>query len=220
MKPLIQKHRAAPVALAAALATAALLAVAGGVSAQTTDLIISEYIEGSGSNKAIEIFNGTSEAVNLGTYALDRYSNGATTPVTIALPAISLARGATHVIVYNLADASLLALANQVDAALNFNGNDAVVLTHGGAVVDAFGRVGEDPGTAWTCASGSTVNHTMRRQSGVCIGDRNPTDAFNPCVGWTFFAVDSFSGLGSHVSDCGAVAETHPTWGDLKAIYR
>lgn len=199
---------------------AATLAAAGVATAQTSDLIISEYVEGSANNKAIEIYNGTADVVNLGTYALDRYSNGATTPVTIPLPAVNLPRGSTHVVVYNLADAGLLALANQVDANLNFNGNDAIVLTHGGAVVDAFGRVGEDPGTAWTCTGGSTVNHTLRRLSSVCAGDQVATDAFNPCVGWVFFAVDIFSGLGSHVTDCGAVADAQPTWGSLKAAYR
>jgi predicted extracellular nuclease len=217
MKPWLMTRRENHVALVVLVAA---LAVAGAALAQTSDLIISEYIEGSANNKAIEIYNGTTDAVNLGSYALDRYSNGATTPVTIALPAVNLARGATHVVVYNLADAAWLALANQVDANLNFNGNDAIVLTHGGTVVDAFGRVGEDPGTAWTCTGGSTVNHTLRRLSSVCTGDQNATDAFNPCVSWVFFAVDVISGLGSHVTDCGAVADVQPTWGALKAAYR
>lgn len=216
MKSWLMTRRAAHVALAVVVA----LLAAGAAPAQTTDLIISEYVEGSANNKAIEIYNGTTEAVNLGSYTLDRYSNGSTTAVTITLPAINLARGATHVVVHNQADAALLSLANQVDANLNFNGDDAIVLMHGASVVDAFGRVGEDPGTAWSCAGGTTDNHTMRRLSSVCTGDQNPTDAFNPCVGWVFFAVDTFSGLGSHLTDCGAVGDVLPTWGALKAAYR
>lgn len=199
----------------------ALWVSAGAALAQTTDLIISEYVEGSGNNKAIEIFNGTTDAVNLGGYTLDRYSNGATVPYSIALPAVNLARGATHVIVYSLADPALLAYANQTDANLNFNGNDALVLAYGGTtVVDSFGRVGEDPGTAWTCSGGSTINHTMRRLSSVCVGDRIPNDVFNACAGWVFFGVDVFSGLGSHVTDCGAVPDEGTSWGGLKASYR
>jgi len=198
-----------------------LAAVAGTAQAQTADLLISEYVEGSGDNKAIEIFNGTEDAVNLGAYTLQRYSNGSTIPTAIALPAINLARGATHVIVCSLADAALLAYANQTSANLNFNGNDALVLVVGGStVVDSFGRVGEDPGTAWTCSSGSTLNHSMRRMSSICSGDTAPADAFNPCVGWVFFTSDTFSGLGNHLVDCGTVADAGTTWGELKAIYR
>lgn len=203
------------------LASLALLVSAGAALAQTTDLLISEYVEGSGNNKAIEIYNGTTDAVNLGGYSLDRYSNGATVPYSIALPAVSLPPGGAHVIVYSLADAALLAYADQTDANLNFNGNDALVLKFGAStVIDSFGRVGEDPGTAWSCSGGSTVNHTMRRLSSICTGDANPTDAFNPCAGWVFFGVDVFSGLGSHVTDCGAVPDEGTSWGGLKASYR
>jgi hypothetical protein len=32
--------------------------------------------------------------------------------------------------------------------------------------------------------------------------------------------VDTFSGLGSHVTDCGAVADEPTSWGAIKATYR
>lgn len=193
----------------------------GAAFCQTADLIISEYVEGSGNNKAIEIYNGTEDSVNLGGYTLDRYSNGAVVPYSIALPAIELAAGSAHVVVCSLADAALLTYADQTDANLNFNGNDALVLAFGGStIVDSFGRVGEDPGASWTCAGGSTVNHTMRRLSSICLGDTVANDAFNPCVGWVFFAADVFSGLGHHVTDCGTVIDEPSSWGDLKASYR
>ncbi|MBK8166764.1 MAG: lamin tail domain-containing protein [bacterium] len=193
---------------------------AGAAAAQTADLLISEYVEGSANNKAVEIYNGTADAVALGTYTLDRYANGATVPYSIALPAINLAPGATHVITHNQADAVLLSRADQVNANLNFNGNDALVLARAGIAVDSVGRVGEDPGTAWTCAGGSTLNHTMRRVSSVCGGDTDPSNAYDPCLGWVFFAVDTFSGVGSHVTDCGAVADEATSWGAIKATYR
>ena len=45
------------------------------------DLFISEYIEGSSFNKAIEIYNGTGGPVDLaaGLYTLELYSNGSST---------------------------------------------------------------------------------------------------------------------------------------------
>ena len=57
-----------------------------GLHAQNcTDLFISEYVEGSFNNKAIELYNPTSDAINLSNYALSRWSNGATTPLTTIL---------------------------------------------------------------------------------------------------------------------------------------
>src|SRR5699024_8502755 len=44
------------------------------------DLFISEYIEGSSYNKAIEIYNGTGSSVNLSDYQLELYSNGSDNP--------------------------------------------------------------------------------------------------------------------------------------------
>lgn len=43
-----------------------------------TDLIISEYVEGSSNNKALEFFNGTSQSIDLaaGGYSIKTYFNG------------------------------------------------------------------------------------------------------------------------------------------------
>lgn len=51
-------------------------------AAVPTDVIFSEYVEGSGFNKAVEIFNGTGADIDLGAagYALELYSNGAAPP--------------------------------------------------------------------------------------------------------------------------------------------
>ena len=40
------------------------------------DLFISEYVEGSSYNKALELYNGTGSAIDLSGYTLERYSNG------------------------------------------------------------------------------------------------------------------------------------------------
>lgn len=45
---------------------------------KATDLIISEYIEGSSNNKAIEIYNGTGQNVDLSQYKIELYVNGKT----------------------------------------------------------------------------------------------------------------------------------------------
>ena len=43
-----------------------------------SDLFISEYVEGVGNNKALEIYNPTSADIDLSEYMVIRYSNGAT----------------------------------------------------------------------------------------------------------------------------------------------
>jgi predicted extracellular nuclease len=198
-----------------------LLVGAAAAQAQTADLMITEYIEGAGNNKALEIFNGTEDVINLGAYSIERYSNGAETAVTIPLSAVDLAPGEAFVVTHSAAEASLLALADQTDADLNFNGNDALVLVRGGnEVIDSFGEVGFDPGNYWSCVGGTTQNAVLRRLSGVCSGDTVPDDTFDPCDEWSFFSQEVFSGLGEHIADCGAVPETPTPWGSLKSLYR
>jgi len=53
-----------------------------------SDLFISEYVEGSYNNKAIEIYNPTNEAIDLSKYSLSRWSNGSTTPLNTILSGI------------------------------------------------------------------------------------------------------------------------------------
>src|SRR5688572_12680011 len=89
------------------------------VHAAATDLFFSEYIEGSSFNKAVEIYNGTGAAVDMGAlgYAIDLYSNGsATVGVTINLTA-TLADGDVWVVGDDSADAPLLALIDQTTTA-------------------------------------------------------------------------------------------------------
>jgi predicted extracellular nuclease len=99
-----------------------------------TDLFISEYVEGSSNNKAIEIYNGTAAAVNLGAggYAIQIYFNGNSNPGTTIPLSGFLAPGDVFVIADDNADPAILAVADLVSTASFFNGDDAVVLRKGG----------------------------------------------------------------------------------------
>ncbi len=203
------------------LLTAVICLLAGSALAQTDNLLITEYVEGSGNNKALEIFNGTEDLISLGSYSIDRYSNGSTDPVSITLDAVDLQPGDTWVIANPQSDPSILALADQTDGNLNFNGDDALVLVFAGSqVVDSFGQVGVDPGDFWSCDEGNTQNHTLRRLSSICSGDTVIDDEFDPCLEYSFFASDVITGLGTHFADCGAVGTDFTTWGTLKANFR
>ena len=196
-----------PTLLAAAASLAAgLLPVVGPagtpVSAATSDLFVSEYVEGSSNNKAIEIFNGTGAPVDLGAggYVLELYSNGASSPSQSLSLTGTVADGDVFVAAHPSADPAILAEADVTSGSVvNFNGDDAVVLRKAGVVVDAFGQVGTDPGSEWP---GGGQNETLRRVSSVCAGDTDETDPFDASVEWTSSSQDDFSDLGAHTADC------------------
>jgi len=189
--------------LSRALLATGLFGAAVGVVAAPTDLFISEYVEGSSNSKAIELFNGTPVAVDLAAegYQLKMYFNGSTSAgLTINLSGV-VAPGRTHVIAQASAAPELLALAQQTNSSAWFNGDDAIELVKSGATIDAIGQKGVDPGTEWGSGLTSTADNTLRRKAGVITGDTNSEDAFDPALEWDGFAVNDFSGLGTHVTD-------------------
>lgn len=175
-----------------------------------SELFISEYVEGSSNNKYIEIFNPTGGAITLtGVYDIAIYSNGSTSPSSIALTGSIPSHG-----VYVLANSSAGAFTGTVDqtsGSLNFNGNDAVALVKNGNPIDVIGQIGFDPGSEWTgttCTEG-TAEGTLVRNFSVDVGDSNGSDAFDPDVEWTCYAQDTVSDLGTHSSTCSACTPTH-----------
>ena len=173
-------------------------------SATPTELFISEYIEGTSNNKALEIFNGTGAAVDLGAggYNIQMFFNGSSTPgLTIALSG-TVAPGDVFVLAQSSADPLILAQADQTNGAGWFNGDDAVVLRRGGVIVDAIGQIGFDPGSEWGSGLISTQDNTIRRLSTVCAGDPDGSDPFDPSMEWEGFPTNTFDGLGSHTADC------------------
>ena len=118
-------------------------------------LIISQYYEGTGYNKWIEIYNPGSSAVDLaaGEYRLGQFSNenretwktDGTPSLTVPLSG-SIPAAGTYLVGHSSASNPVYAVANQT-AGWGFNGDDSVVLYTGGTyafanVVDAFGLTG------------------------------------------------------------------------------
>jgi predicted extracellular nuclease len=170
------------------------------VRAVTTGLYFSEYIEGSSNNKALEIFNGTGAAVDLGAagYSVQMFFNGnASAGLTINLTG-TVAFGDVFVLANSAANATILAEADQTNGSGWFNGDDAVVLRQGTTVVDAIGQSGFDPGSEWGTGLVSTADNTLRRKTTVCQGDPIASDGFDPSIEWDGFATDTFGGLGEY----------------------
>ncbi len=201
--PLKSMFAAAAVVLATVLALAPRPA-----HAQAPDLFFSEYTEGTSFNKAIEIYNATGAAVDLGAgqYVLQLFSNGAGAPTASVALAGVVANGDVFVAVHPSAGAALLGVADLQDSTVvNWNGDDAIALRKGGAagpLVDVLGQIGVDPGTEWGAGLTSTQDNTLRRKVDVCQGDTNGADPFDPSVEWDGFAVDTFDGFGGHASNC------------------
>lgn len=179
----------------------ALVPVSHVLAATGDELFISEYVEGSGTNQAIEIFNPTDTPISLSAsgYRLEVYANGSTSVTGGVLLIGTIQPGSTWVVAPTDASNALKAKANQTfsTSAFWFDGNDAVALTHFGSAIDIIGQIGFDPGTEWGAGLIGTRDHTLRRKASVTAGDTDGTDAFDPSLEWDGFPIDTFDGLGS-----------------------
>lgn len=173
-----------------------------------SDLIISEYIEGSSNNKAIEIYNGTGETIDLSEYQLELYINGKTTVNKTEKLTGQLEHDKTLVIVHSSSNEDIKSKGDIESAVTSYNGNDALVLKKGDAIVDSIGKVGEDPGDAWENNGVSTKDMTLVRDSSITSGDTNPFDDFDPSVEWEANEKDSTVNLGTHAMDVVMGADT------------
>jgi len=156
------------------------------------NLYFSEYLEGSGNNKALEIFNADTNGntADLTLVAIEIYLNGAPSPSSsIALPAGDLAPGELFVLANSAAVTGLQAVADTTSASVNFTGNDAVVLLYNGGIVDVIGEIGSD------VAFGE--NQTLRRDCAVTQGDRDGSDPFDATAEFSNSDADTFDGLGT-----------------------
>lgn len=185
-----------------ALALSALFAS----SAAHADIIISEYIEGSSNNKAVEFFNAGSTEINLSTYVLEVYSNGDTEAGnTVALEG-TLPPNGIFVVAHPQASGEIKALANKTGN-LFYNGNDALVLKNGDTVVDSMGQVGV--AEYWASEGVEMAEQSLRRKASITSGDTNPDDVYQPHVEFDAFPRDNIDDLGSHLGH-GSVEAPEP----------
>lgn len=198
-----------------------------------SELFISEYIEGPGNNNAIEIYNPTNTSIDLTGYSINRYGNGATTgPDTWPLSgnlapgqAIAIGNGQLDSVwvdppgywslpidpvFYN---ACGLHGSGIYPTPFYFNGDDAMTLEKGANIIDIFGKVGEDPGNAWTDdasagytdANGGTwwsKRQTLVRKASVKKGITLNPIVFNPTLEYDSLPDGTYSGMGTHSCDC------------------
>ncbi|MBG6562089.1 SpnA family nuclease [Pseudomonas aeruginosa] len=175
------------------------LALLGLPVANAAELIISEYVEGSGNNKALEFYNSGSQVLDLSAYRVEFYFNGASAAGRSIDLSGSLAPGKTFVLANGVADPALLALASQRVEGSWFNGNDAVLLRRrSGEILDSLGQVGFNPGTTWGSGDVQTLDRSLVRKADIRDGDSDPSDAFDPAAQWLGYPRDTFANLGQH----------------------
>jgi endonuclease I len=158
-----------------------------------TDLLFSEYIEGSGNNKALEIANNTGSSVSLSAYTIKKQTNGAGSWSTGLALSGTLTTGSKFVIVnssisstcFSTSTANISTTATE----LTFNGNDAVGLFKNGVLIDIIGTF-----------SGGTANFaadvTLRRKSTVT----SPSTTFNLSSQWDSYTTDTCNNLASKMA--------------------
>ena len=182
-------------------------------NAQDT-LLISEYIEGSGNNKAIELYNPNDSALNLDNYQIAQSSNGAGWAFYHEFPAgATIPAYGTYVIITDAVDPALFD-ANDADEVLGFpsvvhhNGNDARATIHitgtDTTFIDVFGDPDSDQ--TWDVAgtSGAASEQTLVRKSDVSTGNATPLGSFGTDEAsseWIIFDQNDFTGLGYHRFD-------------------
>ena len=199
------------------------------------ELFISEYIESINNNNAIEIYNPTNSSIDLAGYTINRYSNGASSgPESFQLGG-TIASGDVIVIGNGQLDSIDLgtywslpvdpvfyALLDDhcngdydANSTFYFNGNDAMTLEKNGNTVDIFGKVGENPGNAWTCDTSAgftdansgywrywTKRKTLIRKPSVKKGVTLNPILFNPTVEYDSLPDQTYTEMGSHNCDC------------------
>jgi hypothetical protein len=164
-----------------------------GKAQNCSDLIISEYVEGTGNNKALEVYNTSSSPISLANYRILRHDNGNTSFTAIEgemqLPTnITLAPYKAYVIALNLTDPAGTGQAVPIDPALQAAAD--TLLCPGCATGTGNSRV--------MCFNGDDALALQKKVAGVwtdvdifaCRGEQptNSSGTASPTAGWTSLA--------------------------------
>ena len=188
---------------------------AGSNTPAVPSLIFSSYIEGSSNNKAIELYNATSDTLILANYRIAEASNGNGWAYYHTFPTgAKLAPSAVWIIVANQISPTYFDTANADEvlgwpSVVHYNGNDAraiEVTADGGAtwtIIDIIGDSLNNPGAGWDVAgvNNATKDHSLVRKSTIVSGNTDWTAvAGTDSVSseYLVYPKNTFTYLGSH----------------------
>ena len=164
-----------------------------------TELYLSEYVEGSSNNKALEIKNETSAAISLASYSIKKQTNGAGAWSTgLTLSGTLVVNGKFVIVNSGMASTCYSTTTANLSTAVEemaFNGNDAIGLFKNGVLIDVIGTF-----------NGGTANFaadvTLRRKTTATT-----PKATYAAADWDVLTIDSCTGLGNKIN-LGNVKET------------
>lgn len=158
-----------------------------GGSSGSSEIFMSEYIEGSSYNKAIELMNLTGSSVDLSDYSLKKQSNGSGSWGSEYSLSGTLSDNGIYVIVHN---SSATAMKNVADvqtsaSVMSFNGNDPIGLFKNGVLIDVIGTFNGG-------SSNFAKNTTIVRNSATV----EPNTSYTVSE-WDNYASNTFTYLGN-----------------------
>lgn len=173
-------------------------------SSGATELFISEYVEGSGNNKVLEIANFTGVTVDLSAYTIKKSINGDVswdTAVYSFPNGTQITDGDVYVVANNFINTGTC-VTSAVDDLTNssvfqFNGNDPVGLFNNDVLIDIIGTLGGGSGNF-------AVNTTLIRDPDIL----EPSTTYISTQ-WSNSSQDSCSDLGTHTITPLAVTYTY-----------
>ena len=192
-----------------------LLALTISYPQQTSGIFFSEYGEGSGNEKYLEIFIGTGADLDLGNYSLSTCSNGCNGvnefdyPNNVTFGGVTLEDGDVYVVCHTQSNSD--EIESECDQTFQYmsNGDDFFALTLSGAtassytVIDKIGDFGDDPGDGWDVAgvTDGTKDHTLVRKGLVVNGNNDWTASAGLSEEdseWIVLDQNTWDYLGSH----------------------
>lgn len=169
--------------------------------------------EGTGFNKAVELYNPTTSTIDLSGFRLDLYNNGAATVTDTVSLTGNLAPNAVYIICRSTAstDAAITSVCDQVSTVFQFTGDDVIEIRQvsDSSLVDTFGEAGASlpagSTTGWPiCGENNAANdNTVVRKPLVDRGNTNwGSSAGTNTVDceWLVLPRNTFSALNDHDS--------------------
>jgi endonuclease I len=157
------------------------------VNTTATDLMFTEYIEGSSNNKALEVTNRTLKSINLSNYTIKKQTNGSGSWSSGITLSGNLASKSNFIIINSNMLSSCIpeskANLSTLQQEMNFNGNDPIGLFKNNILIDIIGNFNGG-------SSNFAFNTTLRRKTSVT----KPSTKFDKTAQWDAFPIDSCLG--------------------------